>query len=181
VDKARNDALTSRGIRAHAFVSADDCRKSLNEGDCDLLVVDLDGDTTQGLDLIAEQEHALRKMPKIALVDHGDISTAVRAIKAGADNCLEKPVDAQLLASEIRNLFVQMVPQPLHLMDTLTPMEKTVLDLILGGKTNSRIARELHRSPRTIEVHRSHIMRQLGVSSMVDLVKASASMGLFGE
>jgi FixJ family two-component response regulator len=178
VDKALNDAVANCGIRAHAFVSADDCRKSLNEGDCDLLVVNLDGDTAQGLDLIAEQEHVLRKMPKIALVDHGDIPTAVRAIKAGADNCLEKPVDAQLLRSEIQILLDQTAPSPSCPMETLTPMEKTVLHLILEGKTNRQIAHTLHRSPRTIEVHRKNIMRKLDASSIVDLVRAAASVRL---
>jgi DNA-binding NarL/FixJ family response regulator len=58
-------------------------------------------------------------------------------------------------------------------------MEKTVRQLILEGKTNSETARILHRSPRTIEVHRSHIMHKLGVSCMVDLIRKASAIGLF--
>jgi len=61
----------------------------------------------------------------------------------------------------------------------LTRTEMKVLHFILDGKSNKEIAHELHRSVRTVEVHRSHIMRKLGVDNLVDLVKRAAAMGLF--
>ncbi len=179
MDKALSDALARRGIQTRTFRSTDDFRNSLGEGNCDLLVVDLDGDTDQSLGLTAELGRTLRRIPAIALVDHGDIATAIRAIRAGADNCLEKPVDTQQLSAEIQTLLDQAVPSPPCSVETLTPMEKTVLQLILEGKTNSETARTLHRSPRTIEVHRSHIMAKLGVSGMVDLARVASVIGLF--
>jgi len=60
----------------------------------------------------------------------------------------------------------------------LTRTEMKVLHFILDGKSNKEIANELHRSVRTVEVHRSHIMRKLGVDNLVELVKQAAAMGL---
>ena len=61
---------------------------------------------------------------------------------------------------------------------SLTSMETTVLQHVLQGRTNRQIGQSLHRSPRTIEVHRSHIMRKLGASTIVDLVRAASARGL---
>ena len=105
-------------------------------------------------------------------------ASAIQAIKAGADNCLEKPVDAEQLCSEIQALLDQAAPSPSCPVGTLTPMEKTVLHLILEGKTNHETAKVLHRSPRTIEVHRRHIMHKLGISNIVELVRKASTMGL---
>jgi len=181
VDKALNDALASCGIRTHAFRSAEGCRESLSEKTCDLLLIDLDGDAAHSLDLLAELRQMLPQTPTIAFVDHGDIPTAIQAIKAGAANCFQKPVDVQLLGSEIRAALNQAGSEPEHPVSPLTPMEMTVIRHILAGKTNHETAQILHRSPRTIEVHRKNIMRKMDVVNMVDLVKASASMGFLGH
>ncbi len=173
-----SDASASHGMRMHGFPSVEECRKPLSEGDCDLLVVDLNGDTVRGLDILAELEQTCPHTLKLALVDHGDIATAVQAIKAGATDCLEKPVDGERLITGINDLLRQTAQDLHHSRPALTPTEETVLQIILEGKTNCETARALHRSPRTIEVHRGHIMHKLGVSNMVDLVKTAASMGL---
>jgi DNA-binding NarL/FixJ family response regulator len=60
----------------------------------------------------------------------------------------------------------------------LTITEKKILQLVIDGMSNSEIAEILHRSTRTVEVHRAHIMHKLGVDNLIDLVKRAASMGL---
>ena len=177
--KVLSGALASRGIRMHGFRSAEECHKLLSEGNCDLLVVDLDGDASRSLDLLAELEQRCSRTLKLALVDHGDIPTAIQAIKAGATDCLEKPVERERLVRGIDDLLQQTAQDLHHAKSVLTPMETTVLHLILEGKTNHETAQALHRSPRTIEVHRRHIMQKLGVSNMVDLVRTASAMGLF--
>ncbi len=145
-----------------------------------MLVINLDGDTAECLQLLGESETVVSRIPKLAFVDHGDIPTAVQAIRAGATNCLQRPVDSERLFVEIRALLREVRQNDPPLESTLTPMETIVLHLLLEGKTNCDTARTLHRSPRTIEVHRGHIMHKLRVSNMVELVKAAASMGLLG-
>jgi len=173
----KQDGLDTRlmrsGISLEYFCAAGPCREALGTRPCHLLVLSLDGDAAEGLQLLGDSE----RMPKLVLVDHGDIPTAVQAIKAGAATCLERPVNNERLFAEI-TAFLREVNQNDHpLESTLTPTETTVLYLLLEGKTNYETARALHRSPRTIEVHRSHIMHELGVSNMVELVKMTSSMG----
>jgi DNA-binding NarL/FixJ family response regulator len=99
-------------------------------------------------------------------------------MKAGASDCLEKSVGGRRLLGGVNDLLRQTIEEPYLSQPALTPMEVTVLCLILEGKTNHEAARILHRSPRTVEVHRKHIMHKLGASSVIDLVKIAASMGL---
>jgi two-component system, LuxR family, response regulator FixJ len=178
--KAQLDpSLRRAGVSLAYFDVPAACREALDTTVCHLLVINIDGHAAEGLRLLVESSQRRPQIPALALVDHGDISTAVRAIRAGADNCIEKPVAAVRLRSEILSLLAQSMTGPSHSTLALTPMEKTVLERILEGKTSSETARILHRSPRTIEVHRSHIMRKLGVSGMVDLVRVASEIGLF--
>jgi FixJ family two-component response regulator len=174
VDEALDDVLARRGVRTRTFASVEDYLKSRAKQDCDLLVVDLAANPAQGLQLLAALEQTLPGVPKIALADHQDIPTTVQAIKTGAANCLEKPVDAGQLVLAIERLLGKAY----HSRPVLTRAEKAVLRLILDGKTTLEIAQLLGRSPRTVEVHRSRLMRKLGVSSAVNLMRKAASMGL---
>ena len=155
------------------FARIEDCRELLRTRSCDLLVVDLDGDTEHGLQLLAELEQTLPRIPKLAFVDHGSVPVAIQAIRAGAANCLERPVEREQLLTVIRDLLDQADPSTHRMELALTPTETTVLRFIMEGRTNHETAHALHRSPRTIEVHRRNIMRKSGASSMADLVEST--------
>ena len=174
-----HNTLASCDIRAHVAESADECLKSVREGACDLLVIDLDDAVNYQSGLIAELRLAIREIPTVALVDHGDVSMAVEAMKAGVTGCLEKPVGVQRLVEEVKNLLRQSDQDSRHAPSVLTPMETTVLELLMEGKTNIQVGRAICRSSRTIEGHRRKIMRKLKVSNAVDLVRVAAAMGLF--
>jgi len=174
-----NDSLADCGIRAHVAESADECCKSVREKACDLLVIDLDGTANHQSGLIAELRRAIREIPTVALVDHGDIRAAVEVMKAGVTDCLEKPVGVQRLVEEVKNLLRQSDQDSRHAPSVLTPMEIAVLELLMEGKTNIQVGRAIHRSSRTVEGHRRKIMRKLKVSNAVDLVRVAATMGLF--
>lgn len=103
---------------------------------------------------------------------------SVQAVKIGAFDFLEKPVDETRLLGLVESALLKeaelhdpLVGKP------LTRTERIVLCLILEGISNKRIAYILERSERTIEVHRSRVMRKLGVDNLVDLVKKSTAMG----
>lgn len=171
--------LTRSGISAQYFRSAGPCRRALEARPCRLIVVDLDGDIADGLHLLGDSQPAVSRIPKLALVHHGDIPTAIQAIKAGAVNCLERPLNIQELLGEIKRLSSQADQEDRSSRSVLTRMETSVLHLILEGRTNGETAKALCRSPRTVEVHRKNIMRKLRASSIVDLVKTAFVMGLF--
>ena len=154
------------------------CWQALERQPCDLLVIDLERHTEDGLQLLSELQRTAAHVPRLALVDEGDIPTAVQAVRAGASDCLEKPVDPLKLWHAIEILLPDCRSDDRSLRLSLTPVETRVLRLILEGKTTREVAQVLHRSPRTVEVHRSHIMRKLGVSNMVDLVRRASATGL---
>ena len=79
--------LRRSGISSQHFCAAGPCREALGTRPCHLLVVNLNGNAVDGLQLLGDPEATVARLPKLALVDHGDIPTAVRAVKAGAINC----------------------------------------------------------------------------------------------
>jgi two-component system response regulator FixJ len=139
--------------------------------------MEFDGDGAAALHSMAEVKQRHPQVPVLAIVDRGDIPATVQAMRAGATNCLERPVETEPLTSAVSELLDQIDTQSDDSAAPLTRMETTVLQYILHGRTNRQIAEALHRSPRTIEVHRRHIMRKLGASTIVDLVKAAGLKG----
>ena len=158
-----------------------DCRESIQREECVLLIVDLDGTAAEGLQLLGDVESGAAQVPRLALVRRGDIPMAVHGIHVGAANCLEKPIDRNLMSQEVSVLPRATKPCVDHMRSRLAPMKTKVLSCLLEGQTNHRMAKALHRSPRTIELRRRHIMRKLRASGIVDLVKTAVSMDVLGR
>jgi len=151
--------------------------RDLAEG-CDLLITDVKMPGKGGLDLLQEVRAAFPWIPVVMMTAYGSIPMSVQAVKTGAFDFLEKPVEEAKLLSIVESALLKetdlhdpLVGKP------LTRTERIVLCLILEGISNKRIAYILERSERTIEVHRSRVMRKLGVDNLVDLVKKSTAMG----
>lgn len=132
-----------------------------------------------GLQLQARLADQGIRLPVIVMTGHGDVPVAVRAMKAGAMDFLEKPFqDDQLLDAITRAL--QSNSQELEAAATsteaaqrlvvLTPREREVLDLLVTGKSNKEIAKVLGTSPRTIDVHRARVFQKLEAATIPDLV-----------
>lgn len=153
------------------------CLKGLRNGECDLLILDLDHPPASDHRPLVELRQVCPCAKILALVTHADVVGAVRAMKEGALDCIEKPLDGYMLRSKVECLLDGRGGS-LDLGHThLTTMETLVLGRVLEGKTTREIARDLHRSPRTIEVHRKNIMRKLEVSNVVDLVRLAIRKG----
>jgi len=153
------------------------CLGRLSKNPCDLLVVNFDGSPAEALEVLTEVGRICPSVSCLALVDRGDISAAVRAMKAGAVDCLERPVKQDELVPAVETaLDRRPAPIPLHV--HLTRTETQVLHLILAGMTNRDMADAFHRSKRTIEVHRRNIMRKLGATNVTALVRHAAALGL---
>ena len=151
--------------------------RDLAEG-CDVLITDVKMPGKDGMDLLQEVRAIFPWIPVIMMTAYGSIPMSVQAVKTGAFDFIEKPVDEARLLSLVESALLKeaelhdpLVGKP------LTRTERIVLCLILEGISNKRIAYILERSERTIEVHRSRIMRKLGVDNLVDLVKKSTAMG----
>jgi two-component system, LuxR family, response regulator FixJ len=149
----------------------------LAEG-CDLLITDVKMPGKGGLDLLEEIRTTFPWIPVIMMTAYGSIPMSVQAVKTGAFDFIEKPVDGTKLVGIVEAALLKKAElhDPL-IGKPLTRKERIVLCLILEGISNKRIAYILERSERTIEVHRSRVMRKLGVDNLVDLVKKSTAMG----
>jgi len=170
--------LNGSGTEVRCFASARECLEQLRSRKCDLLITDVRMADMDGLELVA---HAKRMVPWISVLvvsGYGDIPMAVRALKAGASDFLEKPLTKQGLLSAVDSALEKKNAGDPFVGRKLTKAERRVLHFILEGKSNRETAQILHRSEKTIEVHRNHIMRKLGVDNIVGLIKRAATMGL---
>ena len=177
VARALPALLMQRGLYAVRAATADECIRLLHKQIRDLLVIDVDGDMSMALALAARAREVLPQTPELVFVERGNVTAAVGAIKAGATDCLESPAEATRLARTLDELLSARVRRLREVQRVLTPMELTVLRHVLEGQTSRAIARMLHRSRRTIDVHRRRVMRKLGVSNLVGLVKWAVQEG----
>jgi two-component system response regulator FixJ len=152
-------------------VEQDECFDLLARHPWGCLVLAADGATRDVLDVLTRCRRTYPEVPPLVLVKHGDIDTTVQMMKAGAADCMETPVETGRLLAAVTTLCRRAGGESRSYRAHLTRMERTVLGHILEGHTNREIAQLLCRSPRTIEVHRRHIMRKLGATNLVDLVK----------
>jgi two-component system, LuxR family, response regulator FixJ len=180
VRNAMRSLLKSVGLESMLFASAAEFLGAYQETQPGCLVLDIRMPGMSGLEL--QQELNLRGavIPVIFMTGHGDIPMAVDAMQHGAFDFLQKPFRDQDLLDRIQRAIVRdgELRQSLgeharirsHL-ESLTPREREVLDLMTEGKQNKAIAQILDVSPRTIEIHRARVMEKMGAQSIAELVR----------
>jgi len=172
------ETLENSNFTVSCFSSPIDCLTRLRSKKCDLLITDLKMPEKDGIELLTDIQHLAPWVPVLMITGYGDIPTAVKAMQAGAVDFIEKPLDKKNLVGKIRSILKKRVTAHPNVGTSLTHTEKKILQLVVDGMSNKEIANLLHRSARTIEVHRAHIMHKLGVDNLVDLVKRVSIMGL---
>jgi len=172
------ETLENSNFAVSCFSSPIDCLTRLRSKKCDLLITDLKMPEKDGIELLTDIQHLAPWVPVLMITGYGDIPTAVKAMQAGAVDFIEKPLDKKNLVGKIRSILKKRVTAHPNVGTSLTHTEKKILQLVVDGMSNKEIANLLHRSARTIEVHRAHIMHKLGVDNLVDLVKRVSIMGL---
>jgi FixJ family two-component response regulator len=172
------ETLEDSNFKVSCFESPTECLALLRSQKCHLLITDLKMPGKDGIELLMDIQHLAPWVPVMMITGYGDIPTAVKAMKAGAADFIEKPLDKKNFVRKIRSILQKNVATHPDLGTSLTRNETKILQLIINGMGNKKIANLLHRSARTIEVHRAHLMHKLGVDNLVDLVKRVASMGL---
>ncbi len=173
-----SETIEQLGVKVSCFASAADCLEQLGFQRCDLLITDVKMPEMDGMELLAKAKRLAPWMPILVITGYGDIPMAVTAIKAGAVDFIEKPLDKKSFLWKLKSILQQSTFDDSYRGKPLTESEMIVLKLVITGKSNKEIAYLLHRSVRTIEVHRSHLMRKLDVDNVIDLVKRVAMMGL---
>jgi len=168
-------------VQVTPFDSAAACLDCLRDRRCHLLISNARQPGIEGMELLLGARRTAPLVPVLLLVDHGDIAVAVRAMKAGAADCLERPPETGPLVSTIDAVLKESARNPVLPKRPLSPVEERVLGLILRGCTNKEMSQKLRRSRRTVEVHRSHIMEKLNADGIVDLVKRCAQLGLLRD
>jgi FixJ family two-component response regulator len=169
--------LTPEEALISGFSGHEECLEKLAVRPCDLLVIDLDGCEPEGLDTLEQARRVAPWISSLVIVGHAAVPCAIKAIRAGAGDCLDKPVPQERLLAAVRMQLTRVDVSTRRRPRTLTQMEAQILQLILAGKTSFDIAAELHRSKRTVDVHRKNIMRKLQATGLVDLIRRALEMG----
>jgi len=167
------------GVSVRCFEGADACLAYLESVPCDLLITDVKMPGKDGIQLLMEVRKQRPWLPVLVVTGFGDVPMAVRALKGGAADFIEKPLDREAFLKTVQTLLKENFERNSVVNHDLTNAEIRVLHLILEGKNNREIAAALHRSPRTVEVHRSHVMHKMGASNLVELLRRAADVGLF--
>jgi FixJ family two-component response regulator len=151
------------------------------------LLLDVQMPSFGGLQLQEELAKVSHNWPIIFMTGHGDIPSSVRAIKAGAEDFLSKPVSSETLLEAIERALVRyagmregqdQLNSLKSLIATLTPREGEVFSLMVRGKLNKQIAHLLGTSERTVKAHRHMVMKKLQVQSFAEAVSIAERVGL---
>lgn len=174
--RALAKTLSEINCKVFTFSQAKDCLSTLLTEDCGLLITDVNMPEMNGITLLEEVKKIRPQLPVLVITGYGDVPMAVRAVKAGAIDFIEKPLDEET--------FIPIVEKALKISygpdgqgdKNLTPSELRILNLICSGMSNKKIAATLHRSIRTVENHRHRIMKKLNAENTAELVKIAVCM-----
>jgi len=170
--------LEKLGAEVRCFAGAADCLAQMERDTCDLLITDFKMPQMDGIELLAETKRIAPWVPVLVITGYGDIPLAVRAMRTGAVDFIEKPLRKESFLRKVESILDQNSPADPYRGRALTKTELKVLKLIIDGQSNKQIAGLLQRSIRTVEDHRNHIMRKLVVRNVIELVEQSIQMGL---
>jgi FixJ family two-component response regulator len=172
--------LKSIGFTATPMASAQEFLAAFDPAQPGCLVLDIRMPGMSGMEL--QQQLNLRgaTLPVIFITGHGDVPMAVEAMQHGAFDFLQKPFRDQDLIDRVQKALardretrasLQKHDQIRQKLESLTPREREVLDLMTKGQQNKVMAAELGLSQRTVEIHRAHVMEKMGANSVAQLVR----------
>jgi len=166
-------------LPVRAFSSGQQFLESYHPEDSGCLVLDVRMPEMSGLEVQERLAENGIQLPIIFITAHGDVPTCAQAIKAGAIEFLEKPLDGKVFLDRVRKTLARGLEQKRHgppaeyatRRNRLTPSEKDVMDLLIAGKTLKEIAAVKNVTVQTIWKHRLAIHKKMGVENDVELVR----------
>ena len=183
--------LKQAGYEVATYPSAQhllDRLPSENELSCILLDMRIPG--LSGPELQARLSELGSTLPIVFLTGYAEVQTTVRAIKAGAEDVLTKPVSSEELLGAIERALAhhQVTRNQKNRLDVvrahvakLTPREREVFELVIRGKTNKQVANMLGATERTIKAHRHRVMEKMQVQSLAELVSVAERAGILRD
>jgi len=190
VRRSTERLVRTMGFDVRTFSSASEFLEQVRVEGPACLVLDVRLPGRGGLDLQRELAQAGVRIPIIFITGHGSIPMTVRAMKAGAVEFLTKPVRPRDLLAAIgaaieRDRGAQQARLETEALRQryarLTPREREVMALVVGGQLNKQIAGELATSERTVKFHRAHVMEKMAAGSLAELVQIAGQLGVAPE
>ncbi len=179
--------LEGAGWTVEAFAAPAEFLDRAGELEPGLLLLDLNLPGQSGLDLLEGASAELDRFAVIMVTGAGAIQTAVRTIRAGAMDFIEKPFRAAELFGRLDAIEVRLgetlraksdALAARQRIEALSPRERDVLERLLGGASNKLVARALDLSPRTVEMHRARMLQKLGLATTAEALELARSAGL---
>jgi two-component system, LuxR family, response regulator FixJ len=186
VREALGEMLSVFGYAVETYQSADAFLRALDRQGAGCVVADVRMPGTDGISLVRELARRNVALPVILISGHADVPMAVAAIKAGAEDFIEKPVDdTQLVAAINRALGRRLEQQDHHRLRgvlgdrfaRLTPRQVEIFDLVVEGFTSYAISVRLNLSVRTVESYRAEVMEKMQAESVAALVRQAIRLG----
>lgn len=181
VRRATSQFVKALGYRNHPFASGSDFLDALPYLEPGCMLVDLRLGDMSGVDLLRATASRRAEFPAALVTGHADIETTVEAMRAGAQDVLQKPTDPQRLGHVLQRAAqgLETITKPsldgsipaLAREHCLTERQVAVLRRLVDGQSNKQIAIDLAISPRTVEMHRATVMAKLGVKSLPALLQ----------
>jgi FixJ family two-component response regulator len=182
--------LGASGYQVALYSSASELLEKLPDGGPGCILLDVKMSGLNGPQLQERLGEIGYKLPIVFLTGHGDVPTSVRAIKAGAEDFLTKPVPKKDLLAAIEHALNRYEEIRDHdsriaalrsLVSRLTPREKEVFARVVRGKLNKQIAHELEIAERTIKAHRQQVMEKCEVQTLAELVLIAERLGILSS
>lgn len=180
IRKSLRYLMESAGLDVEVFECAEDFLHAYEPARPGCLVTDVYMPGMTGVELLEKLAGKGDFRPAILISGQGDIPTAVRAMKVGAVDFLEKPFEDDELLERVQQCMRMDIQwrtwraeavDILERMNTLSAREREVMDMVVDGHPTKEIARQLSLSPKTVEIHRGRVMRKMRVGSALELVK----------
>lgn len=178
--RALERTLSGHGFRVRSFTSARQYLRERDALDPECIVADINMPELDGVGMRRLERESGHDVPTVFITGRVDVSTAVRAMKEGALDLLEKPVEEAVLIWTVkraidRSIVLRAARRALatiwHSLDLLTPREAEVCALVASGRRNKQIAAIIGTTEKTVKVHRARVMNKLGVESVPELVR----------
>jgi two-component system response regulator FixJ len=179
--------LESAGHAVRAFPAARAFLAERESVSCACLIADIRMPDMDGLTLQEELVRLKAGIPVVIITGHGDVTLAVRAMKAGAVDFIEKPFDDETLLTAVDRAAAAgraakgkaaQSEEAAARVAALSAREREVLERLVAGKANKVIAYELSISPRTVEIHRANVMDKMQAKSLSELVRFAIAAGM---
>ena len=179
--------LETMGYSIRSFESGPEFLEACATFGAGCVLLDIRMPKISGMEVQEKLKSIQPDLPVIIITGHGDVTTAVQAMRAGAIDFIEKPFEEDALLASVENALsqAQRLQQKDEIKDAiqrnmtrLTPREREVFDQLIIGHANKVVARALECSPRTVEIHRARVMEKMESTSVAHLVRMALAVDI---